>query len=331
MILLDALYVNNGGGKVLLDYLIKKIVEKKLDFYFLLDNRIKEKYVFRTKNFIYLKPTFFNRHLFYFKNKNKFSSVFAFGNIPPTIRLSCKVYTYLQNVHYVDNSLHSLSFFLNKFIFNVLVKNSDYFLVQSVLVKNQLSKKINKNKIFVYPFFGSRHSCEKRKINKNKINFIYVSSGEKYKNHVNLLKAFQKYNLKFPSSILTLTVSKKYKNLFKIITNLKNNNINIKNLENISHNKIFNEYKKADVMIFPSNNESFGLGLIEAAQMNMPIITSNKDYVFQIVKPSATFNAENHLSIYETMYNHDLYIKNSAQSVVLNRIDEMLDFISNKT
>ena len=68
MILLDALYVNNGGGKVLLDYLIKKIVTKKLDFYFLLDNRIKEKYVLPNKNFIYLKPTFFNRHLFYALN-----------------------------------------------------------------------------------------------------------------------------------------------------------------------------------------------------------------------------------------------------------------------
>ena len=31
------------------------------------------------------------------------------------------------------------------------------------------------------------------------------------------------------------------------------------------------------------------------------------------------------------MNNHDLYIKNPAQSVVLNRIDEMLDFISNKS
>ena len=331
MILLDALYVNNGGGKVLLDYLIKKIVTKKLDFYFLLDNRIKEKYVLPTKNFIYLKPTFFNRHLFYLKNKNKFTSVFTFANIPPTIRLSCRVYTYLQNIHYVDKSPPSFTFFLKKNIFNFLISNSDYYIVQSNLMKRKLSKLfLNKNKILVFPFFDFNQSLIKRNIDKKKINFIYVSSGEKYKNHVNLLKAFQKYNLKFPESILTLTISKKYNDLILLINKLKNDGIKIKNLGSISHKKIFNEYKKADVTIFPSSNESFGLGLIEAAQMNMPIITSNKDYVFQIIKPSATFDCENYLSIYECMSNHDRYVSKPSEIIVKNKIDEMLNFTTKK-
>ena len=41
MRVLDALYINSGGGKVLLDYLIKNILSKEIDFFFLLDNRVK--------------------------------------------------------------------------------------------------------------------------------------------------------------------------------------------------------------------------------------------------------------------------------------------------
>ena len=40
MILVDALYINNGGGKILLDYLILKLNESSLDVYYLLDDRI---------------------------------------------------------------------------------------------------------------------------------------------------------------------------------------------------------------------------------------------------------------------------------------------------
>ena len=39
MILIDALYVNNGGGKILLDYLISELLKNNTDnIYFLFDN-----------------------------------------------------------------------------------------------------------------------------------------------------------------------------------------------------------------------------------------------------------------------------------------------------
>jgi glycosyltransferase involved in cell wall biosynthesis len=329
MILLDATYVNTGGGKVLLDYLIKKIIHKKLNFFFLLDYRTKDSYSFLEKHVVYIKSSFLQRHFFYLKNKNTFDSVISFGNIPPSVKLNCVVHTYFQNVLFIENKFYSLKFILKKIIFNTLLKNTDYFLVQSELVKKQLSKKIDKNKIVVYPFFESNFISERNKIDVKKINFIYVSSGEKYKNHINLLKAFEKYNKRFPESCLTLTISEHYTGLLTLIEKMKKNRINIKNLGNLKHYDLIKEYAKADVMIFPSKNESFGLGLLEAAQMNMPVISSKLDYVFQIIKPSATFNPDNYISIYNCMCNYEEFYKTPAKSIITNKIDKMLNFIIN--
>jgi glycosyltransferase involved in cell wall biosynthesis len=328
MVLLDAIYVNSGGGKVLLDYLIKKIVNKKLNYFFLLDHRTKGSYSFLNKNVIYLKSSFIKRHMFYIKNQNKFDSVISFGNIPPSIKLNCKVYTYFQNVLFIEKKFYSLKFLLKKIIFNLLTDNTDYFIVQSELVKQKLLKKINNKKAVVFPFFKSNYNTKKNKIDFKKINFIYVSSGEKYKNHINLLKAFEIYNKRFPESLLTLTISDYYTDLLVLIGKMKKNKIKIKNLGHLNHDEIINEYKKADVLVFPSKNESFGLGLLEAAQMNMPVISSDLNYVYQIIKPSATFDPEDYLSIYDCMCNYEEYYEKLSKCIVTNKIDQMLNFIS---
>ena len=39
MILIDALYINNGGGKVLLDYLVEHLEVTNLPIYYLLDKQ----------------------------------------------------------------------------------------------------------------------------------------------------------------------------------------------------------------------------------------------------------------------------------------------------
>ena len=93
MILVDALYINSGGGKVLLDYLIQELEKTDKKIYYLLDNRIKDniQQIKDTNKVLYLPASFNKRHLFYKENKNLFSTVLCFGNLPPNIRLKAKV------------------------------------------------------------------------------------------------------------------------------------------------------------------------------------------------------------------------------------------------
>ena len=73
MLLIDAIYINTGGGKILLDYLIEELEKTDKQIFYLLDKRIeKEKYVVKSTNVIlYLKSGFFDRINFYKKNKKK--------------------------------------------------------------------------------------------------------------------------------------------------------------------------------------------------------------------------------------------------------------------
>lgn len=82
MILLDAVFINNGGGKILLDYLINEIEKQDIELIFLLDERVKGNHAeIKTNKVIYIEGSFFQRHFFFKKNKNNFTKVICFGNL----------------------------------------------------------------------------------------------------------------------------------------------------------------------------------------------------------------------------------------------------------
>ena len=71
MVLIDAMYINKGGGAVLLQYLIESILARPAsnNFFFLLDPRF-EKPAALDKNFIVINNKLKERIKFYKQNKN---------------------------------------------------------------------------------------------------------------------------------------------------------------------------------------------------------------------------------------------------------------------
>src|SRR6478736_1971528 len=103
MILLDALYINNSGGKVLLDQLVRALHESGTSVFYLLDERVKGDYPYlNDKNVLYLKASIKSRNIFYKTHKDDYSTVVCFGNIPPPFRLKAKVYTYFHQLLYLE-------------------------------------------------------------------------------------------------------------------------------------------------------------------------------------------------------------------------------------
>lgn len=76
----------------------------------------------------------------------------------------------------------------------------------------------------------------------------------------------------------------------------KKNNLNIIQLGKMSQKKLFEEYRKADVLIVPSLwDEPFGRIVIEGAQYGLPIIGSNKGGIPEIIQTleyGEVYNAE---------------------------------------
>ena len=76
MILIDAVYINKTGGKMLLDLLIEELEKHNLELFYLLDYRIINNHpkISERNQIKYLKGSLINRFVFYNKNRCKFKN-----------------------------------------------------------------------------------------------------------------------------------------------------------------------------------------------------------------------------------------------------------------
>ncbi len=335
MILIDALYVNNGGGKRLLNLFVKELSNNNINAFYLFDSRISGEFDFLDKEKVaYLDASLLKRHIFYIKNKSKFTSVFSFGNIPPTLSLKIPVYTYFHNYTFLLKGIIGLKF-LKSIVIRLLNRNTSNWIVQSNLIKDKLAQvwSIDKNKILVLPFFEENiNTCKswvEIKNDRSAINFIYISDGHNYKNHKNLITAFVNYSKLYPNSTLTLTIGGNYVELNNIIDFARRQGVNIFNKGIIPYADVVNELIKSDVVIYPSKVESFGLGLIEAAQLGLPICAANLPYVFEVVIPNSTFDPLSTDSIYLSLINSHNILGYSSKLVCKNKLDTLIKIVTN--
>lgn len=335
MILFDAVFINNGGGKILLDYLIDEIEKQNIELTYLLDVRTKGNHSEIKRNkVIYLKGSFFQRHFFYKKHQNNYSKVICFGNLPPSICLKAEVFTYFHQLLFLEipNSLP----LIQKIVFNVkseifirLKQNTDFWIVQTNEVKYKLSEQlegITNEKIKVIPFYPPLISS--KMTSSEKKGFLYASNGSLHKNHINLIKGFKNYcdtnNTKYE---LHLTVSSEFSFLINEIEKLKNEGYPIINHGFVSRAELTNLYAKVKYVIYPSLSESFGLGLIEAIEIGCEVIAADLPYTYIVCKPSFVFNP---LEIDEItnafVYSTNNNLKRTEQ-IVFNEINQFLELL----
>lgn len=309
MILLDAVFINNSGGKILLDYLVEKLHQSEKDIFYLLDRRVKGDFDYLPpEKVLYLPNSLLKRHRFYKANTDKFSTVLCFGNIPPSIRLKAIVFTYFHKTTYFYTS-NAFSFKkrwisrLKAAIITSLKKNTDKWWVQTNEVKRQFDAfwDIQMHEIEVLPFYPSKANTYIRDSDRETNSFLYVSDGHPNKLHLHLLNAMKELYKTTPNIKLYLTVSSQYPVLLDKIKELKQQGLKIENLgwcDNVTLDKF---YRKSGFFIYPSNQESFGLGLIEAAQYKMKILASDLPFIHEVIEPSLVFQAQNELAIAEAM------------------------------
>lgn len=301
MVLIDSLYINNSGGKVLLDYLVEEIENAQLNVFYLFDERCKDDFQNIPRNRkVYLKASMKRRNRFYLKNKNRFSKVFCFANIPPPIKLKDKeVFTYFHNTLLVDVPKYyplkvKMKVFLQKQILLLYKKNTDYWIVQSKFVKNKLNQRIIKRKhaIKIIPFFRLE---DKSKFTKEKDlnSFCYVSTGATHKNHQRLLNAWYILLKRNIVPELRLTVPQDSVELINRIKEINDNGGKIINYGLVEKSKVQEIYSQTEYLIYPSLTESFGLPLIEAANAGCKILGADLEYINEAVYTELKFDPYN--------------------------------------
>lgn len=334
MILIDAIHINNGGGKVLLDYLIKELEKTNKQVFYLLDKRIENQVqkIKATNKILFLPASFVKRYIFYKNNKNTFSNVLCFGNLPPNVRLNAKVYTYFHQLLFLKTAgnlskKQKFLYWLKTKILYHLKSNTDYWLVQTDLVKKQFSEKYKEKleKIILVPFYEELPIVENYQ--REKSTYVYVSNAPPHKNHKLLIEAFEKFYIKNGVGKLMLTVNEEFKDVYDLILEKQEQNIPIINYGYVCRDNLSKIYQKSEYMIFPSLTESFGLPLIESIEKGCKVIASDLPYTYAVCCPSITFDPLNLDSIINALSLSLLNNNESSRTKVENNIKKLLELL----
>ena len=336
MILLDSLYINTGGGKVLLDYLVRQMHHNKLDVFYLFDERCRGSYEYIAEDRkMFMAPTIAKRNRFYKENRTRFSTVFCFGNIPPTIKLAVPVYTYFQNlilIRQVQETTLKERWMLrlkSKFI-SLHKNNTTFFIVQSESIKKELcaAYRLAADKCLVIPFYGEHTYTN---VVKQDHQYLYVSEGYEHKNHLRLIAAWKLVSKTRPELALHLTVSGAYPALQQLITESAQAGVNITNHGSVNRTELRKLYATSRYLVYPSLIESFGLGLVEGCEAGCEIIAADLPYVHAIIDPYKTFDPYNVQNIADAVLSTK-GITNSVQQItqlkIKNGVNSLLDMLA---
>lgn len=344
MILIDSVYINIGGGKVLLEELINYLIENTNinDFHFLFDSRLNLSKEILNNNIIYteVNANEASRKDFYKQNIHKFNKFVCLSNVPPPILINSKEVVILfhnalllGNFDSGFNLSQRLKFFVKKYYIKLKLSKNYKWVVQTEWMKNQLYFKLNieYNKINIIPFFREEKFVDRLSIKKkvDEIKFLYVADGSPQKNHKKLINAWAKItsinNLKLE---LHLTIPPSNKKLIEIIQLHNEKYKNIINHGSCNRDKINLLYSNCKYFIFPSLIESFGLPLIEAANAGCEILASNRKCFEDIIIPLVSFEPTDETSIeYALQYVINNPNLTGTKKLIINQINDFFKLI----
>jgi glycosyltransferase involved in cell wall biosynthesis len=236
-------------------------------------------------------------------------TLLCFGNLPPLFASKAQVFIYLQNRYLTSpTSLANLPWTAR---FRILIERLwlRYFLRQAtVLVQTETmaheAYDLFGREAHILPFLpqGGQPLLNQSSV---RYDYIYVASGEPHKNHHRLLEAWVILSKKGyrPSLCLTLNPQRDAPLCNLVERLVRKYGLRIFN-NPVPHEQMFGLYQQCGALIYPSLFESFGLPLLEACKAGISIVAAERDYVRDVVTPTASFDPESSLSIARAVIRH---------------------------
>lgn len=238
-------------------------------------------------------------------------TVLCFHGLPPLLPSMARVILFQQNRIYLG--LNPLSQFAWKtrlrLTFERIVSRVFRYRVSQYIVQTPAMQRAvvhwyaalasgSAPRVKVMPFVDALPEPRKDINSVPEWDFIYVADGEAHKNHIVLLAAWQLLAQEGLHPSLALTLGLRDHVLTRQIeTATMSAGLRITNLGQMPREDVLELYANARAMIFPSTAESFGLPLVEAAHLGLPILASELDFVRDVCTPSQTFDPVSPVSI----------------------------------
>jgi glycosyltransferase involved in cell wall biosynthesis len=230
-------------------------------------------------------------------------TIFCFHGLPPLFRSPAHVVLFQQNrlllglMRLRDFPLRTaLRVAAERWISRTFRRNVDAYIVQTPSMARALHAwHGNAPRVTVLPFGRPAPDCP---ASEAEWDFVYVSDGLPHKNHQRLFEAWELLAADGIKPSLAVTLGPRDGALVDQLNALVHRtSVRIVNLGHIDHAAVFRLYASARALVFPSLGESFGLPLIEAKQMNLPILAPELDYVRDVCTPEQSFDGNSAISI----------------------------------
>ena len=340
-LILYAPNVHIGGGRVLLENLLD-VWPENLPFHGFLDSRAVNLPIPVDSCINWVNPTVISRFksdLCLSRYARPSDVVICFHSLPPLFKCPGKIVVYMQNRNLIEAisfrefaAFTALRLVFERLIGRLFRHRVSEYIVQTPSCKRSLEdwyinlSKDAKPLIRVIPFAQALELTQtpfKDVICRN-WDFVYVADGLGQKNHKRLFDAWLHLADEGIFPILALTLGKTETELLLIVDSMKRQGLKVENLGRLTHQEIVGVYQRSGALIYPSIRESFVLPLIEASQLDLPILASELDYVYDVCKPVDTFDPESSRSIARAV-KRSLNIDEGLTK--LNSPEEFLDFI----
>ena len=230
-------------------------------------------------------------------------TVLCFGNLPPLFTPAARVILFLQNRYLL--SARDLSGFGIAQRLRIAAERrwlrARLAAVAEVVAQTpSIAREINAElgiAARVLPFLPDGFVTSVRA--NVRYDFIYVASGEAHKNHRTLIAAWKLLAQGGfrPTLCLTLDPASTPDLLAWIRREAESAGLRIENAGKMDPPRLRRLYTESGALIYPSLFESFGLPLVEAASLDLPVLAPELDYVRDVVVPAETFDPASATSI----------------------------------
>lgn len=240
------------------------------------------------------------------------NSILCFHGLPPLLPNRAGIILFQQNRNYlgqVDLSRFSFRTRLRlrgeQFVSKVFRHRVHAYWVQTPSMARSLKAWFGEGDvdIEVLPFatpFESGFAGETKDYD-----FVYVADGEAHKNHRTLVEAWIRLKRKGHAPSLAFTLSQRDLVLKHWIEEqVRVHGLRIDDLGVMPHAEVAKLYGRSRALVFPSLSESFGLPLIEASAMGLPILAGELDFVRDVCTPAVTFDPTSAVSIERAVLRH---------------------------
>ena len=282
----------------------------------------------------YIDASLFNRYVIYNRDMSVYSAVLCFGNIPVPQKLNIPVYTYFHNINLLTlletRSLkEKIVSSLKREVFRYYKKNTGYWLVQTSNTRNELINHLREKpeRVMLMPFYDLPDKLSSLVREKHGEDYVYIAAYVPGKGHDELLNAWTILHKKGFRKTLHLTVPFNKHPFVDKIEEAQRLGVNIVNHGHIPFEKVIDLFHKSKAIIYPSHNESLGLGIVEALTAGCDVIGSDLPYIHSICKPSCVFNPYSPESIAEAVMAYEKGDLRKSELLIHNQIDDLIDLL----